>query len=227
MVDLKKSHRRLFDRDGNKVVTRRKIGYTSDLTLIEGNLRLLIKDPDIKKKNLAFFLELLHRYSGENSSDIQVRGNVELGFSHAVLNKENTSAFSSQQVYITANVILEKTEEDGSSTYSVYYGEVFDSSAKIDTIDEDSVRGFEPKGSRQDSMCIAPRFSASTAEEFNLKYPTSFKTDDVAEIFKEALGDSSNVTVHSILNVVSIYFQCIDSYKSRGSSIASQPPRMT
>ena len=80
MVDLKKSHRRLFDRDGNKVVTRRKIGYTSDLTLIEGNLRLLIKDPDIKKKNLAFFLELLHRYSdsGKEGSEIKVRETRQL-----------------------------------------------------------------------------------------------------------------------------------------------------
>lgn len=78
--DLKKSHKRLFDPKGNKVVTQRKIGYNSNLTLVEGNLRLLIKDTEIKKKNLAFFLELLHRYSdsGKEGSEIKVRETRQL-----------------------------------------------------------------------------------------------------------------------------------------------------
>ena len=129
-------------------------------------------------------------------------------------------------MYITANVILEKTEEDGSSTFSVYYGEVFDSSAKEQAIDEDSTRGFEPKGSRQESTCIAPRFGASSAEEFKARYPDSFKTDDIAEVFKDALSESSGVTVHSILNVVTIYFQCVDTWKRRAGRISENPPRM-
>ena len=73
MSELKRNHASLFLAKGNKVVTQRKIGYTSNLTLIEGNLRLLVKDADIAKKNLAFFLELMHRYSGESTSEIEVK----------------------------------------------------------------------------------------------------------------------------------------------------------
>lgn len=121
---------------------------------------------------------------------------------------------------------MEKSEEDGSSTYSVYYGEVFDSAAKTAAVDEDSERGYEPKPARQEATCIAPRFSASSASEFKAKYPTSFSTDNIAEVFREALGDTSGVIVHSILNIVTIYFQCIDSNKGRASRIASNPPRI-
>ena len=109
----------------------------------------------------------------------------------------------------------------------MYYGEVFDSAAKLSAIDEDSERGFEPKPEKQEATCIAPRFTATSVDEFKNKYPTEFRTDHISEIFQEALSENSSVTVHSILNLVTILFVCIDAKnKEREGRISSIPPRM-
>ena len=96
---------------------------------------------------------------------------------------------------LTANVIVEKTNDSGEKSYSVFYGECF-SEAVPENIGEDAERGFDPKPAKQKDMQIGARFKCSSIIEFRKQFPDKIDTTDVATIFQEALQDSSNVIEH-------------------------------
>ena len=110
---------------------------------------------------------------------------------------------------LTANVVLEKSDDSQEKSYSVFYGECF-SEAKPEDVSEDAERGFDPKPIRQKDMQIGTRFKCNTITQFRERFPKNIDTTDIASTFQEAMQDNSNVLVHSIINIVVLFFKMID-----------------
>ena len=121
---------------------------------------------------------------------------------------------------LTTNVILEKIS-DGIPTYSVFYGECF-GHLKEEGLNEDDDRGLVPKPAKQESTQVGDRFSARTITEFRSKFPDKIDLYDAATKFQHGMDDSSGVTIHSIVNIVVLYFKVLDSSNARRKRMKDQ-----
>ena len=74
IATIKKAHEKLFSKRGVTVITERRIGFRqSQLCLIEGCLRVLASDEELKRKAETFFLELATKYDSEESTTFDVK----------------------------------------------------------------------------------------------------------------------------------------------------------
>lgn len=126
---------------------------------------------------------------------------------------------------MTANVILEKRDpvREDLRTFSVYYGQAFEDAresggqaAGSQRLDEDALRGGgggggAPSGPapRQDGTLLYDRFHARTARSLSDQLPPRIEPDYVIQRFQGSISDDSNVRVHSVINVVFLFFKLV------------------
>ena len=114
---------------------------------------------------------------------------------------------------ITVNVVLEKSGEKGApSSYSCFYGECYDTPQGNK---EDTLRGSvsasaadDEEDDRQSKTQICERFRARTVVEFRERFPERIEPQLAIEKFARALEDSA-VSVHSLINVVVLFFKIV------------------
>lgn len=122
---------------------------------------------------------------------------------------------------MTANVILEKKDplNSGTSTFSVYYGQSFES-ANSDSglsapsrrrLNEDRHRGAAttaPKiGERQSSTLLYDRLTAKTATELAPLLPRRLDPGYIVDRFQSSISATSGVAVVSVVNHVFLFFK--------------------
>lgn len=125
---------------------------------------------------------------------------------------------------VTANVILSKTDDAGRTTYTCFYGQSFDPSIAGEPRSEDARRGGravreradqgEPEAGglaphAQERTQVCERFVCRTLDEFTAQFPEHIDPGVVASTFTRALSESSNVQVHSIINVCVILLSLV------------------
>lgn len=133
-------------------------------------------------------------------------------------------------MFVTANVILSKVGEDGRESYSVFYGQSYHHNADSKAADEDSARGENPSvpepSSEQELTQLCERFSCSTVSEFQKKFPRDFDVARVADRFAAALGDTSDVAVHSVINYVCVYLCLVPKDEGAFAEVTTGIPRV-
>lgn len=120
------------------------------------------------------------------------------------------------QIIITANVVLTKDNPDKTTSYSIFYGQSFAHDYR-EQRDEDSYRGegvddelAAEEETAQEKTQIWDRFTATNVEEFKANFPQQINHDVIISRFQRAINDSSDVVVHSVVNVVVLYLALVD-----------------
>ena len=198
LAQLRQAHRKLFFKNGSTSIVQRQFASIygkTKLLLVEGCLRVLASDKHLRRKACQFYLDM----ESEFGEDVEGR---------------------EFEVMVTANVILYKYDSLGKPSYSVYYGECFDSPKTV--IDEDQYRGSneisaddDDHEDRQHLTEICERFKAKNVIEFRQRFPKHIDLELISEKFAHAIDETSDVSIHSVINIVVLVFKLCSSHPLR------------
>ena len=109
---------------------------------------------------------------------------------------------------LSANVVLSKTDEEGKSTYSLFFGEAYNDPKQNE--DDDNYRGHEsrPVESQFDPLeatQICKTFQCKNITKFNKRFPKQISHNTIFETFERAINESSDVNVYEVANMVAVF----------------------